>query len=85
LTKDDFDFSEHALKRLMLRREIELEWVMRCLDHPDRLVKLRPDRWYYLRRIPEFGNRVLKIVVNPLANPPKVITMHFDRDLSGES
>ena len=82
--KGDFDFSEHALKRLMMRREIEFDWVVLCLDHPDRITKVQSNSWHYLKRIPEFGNRVLKVIVNPLIVPPRIITLHFDRDMSPE-
>jgi hypothetical protein len=82
--KSDFDFTEHALKRLTLRREIEFEWVVHCLDDPDRIVKVQSNSWHYLRRTPEFGNRTLKVIVNPLTSPPRIVTLYFDRDLSRE-
>jgi len=80
--KSDFDFTKHALKRLTHRREIEFDWVVRCLDDPDHVVKVSPNSWHFLKRIPEFGNRVLKVVVNPATHPPKIVTLHFDRDWS---
>jgi len=32
-----------------------------------------------LAAIPEFGNRVLRVIVNTSAIPPRVITAYFDR------
>ena len=32
-----------------------------------------------LDAIPEFGNRVLRVIVNIAATPPRVITAYFDR------
>ena len=37
-----------------------------------------------LRRIPEYGDRVLRVVYNPSHNPPRVVTMHFDRRQRGK-
>ncbi|EAZ93103.1 DUF4258 domain-containing protein [Crocosphaera chwakensis] len=36
------------------------------------------------RSIPEFGNRVLRVVYKPTENPIKVITVHFDRSMKGK-
>ena len=34
---------------------------------------------HLFRFIPEHGSRILHVVVNPSANPPKVVTLFFDR------
>lgn len=38
----------------------------------------------YFCKIPEFGNRVLKVVVNHLAKPQKVVSVYFDRTMKGK-
>jgi len=36
-----------------------------------------------LARIPEFGNRVLRVIVNGKKTPPHVVTVFFDRRRTG--
>jgi hypothetical protein len=38
-----------------------------------------PDLEHRLARIPEFGNRVLRVIVNGKKTPPHVVTVFFDR------
>ncbi len=38
-----------------------------------------PDLEHRLSRIPEFGGRVLRVIVNRSKKPPHVITVFFDR------
>ena len=37
------------------------------------------DLEHRLARIPDFGNRVLRIIVNVNVTPPRVVTAYFDR------
>jgi len=37
-----------------------------------------------LRRVPEHGNRVLRVVYNHTVDPPRVVTAYFDRTLKGK-
>jgi len=38
-----------------------------------------PDLEHRLARIPEFGDRVLRVIVNGRKTPPRVVTVFFDR------
>jgi len=38
---------------------------------------------HHLARIPEQENRVLRVVLNPLASPVRVVTAFFDRKMKG--
>ena len=67
----------------MLRvRRIDLAWVVRALVDPDHLESPEDGTVHYLKAIPERGNRVLRVVLNPQLPPRKVITLFFDRRLS---
>jgi len=78
---NDFEFTEHATKRLRLRTEIRVEWIQDALVNPDSVEAKFPDEHHYLKEIVEFGWRVLRVIVNPLADPKKIVTFHFDRGL----
>ncbi len=80
-----YDLTEHAQKRLN-ERSIPLKWVEDTLFSPQRVEpdKEAPELLHALATIPEFGNRVLRVIYNPTANPIKVITVHFDRSMKGK-
>lgn len=43
------------------------------------LDEVDPDLEHRLARIPEFGNRVLRVIVNPSVTPARIVTVFFDR------
>lgn len=74
----DFELTTHA-RHVAREREIALDWIERALDHPDR-VETPPDgTTHYLRSIDEFEGRMLRVVVNAVASPLRVVTVFFDR------
>ena len=73
-------FTFHAPAR-MVQRQIAPEWIERTVREP---AWTEPDpkdpqaeRRY--RQIPEFGDRMLRVVVVETANAVRVITVTFDR------
>lgn len=70
----------HARKRL-LQRDISLEWVARVLMNPQWLEPdtKDPTLAHALSRIPEMGDRVLRVVYNWTTEPIRIITFHPDR------
>lgn len=78
-----FQLSEHALKRLNQRQDISLEWIERILTNPTYIQQDPKD--YQLKqafgRIPEYGDRLLKIVYNDQRTPWIVVTVYFDRTM----
>jgi hypothetical protein len=38
-----------------------------------------------LAKIPEHGNRVLRVVINKAAVPERVVSVYFDRTMKGKS
>jgi hypothetical protein len=80
-----FELSAHAAT-VLAEREIDIAWVELALTRPDRA---EPDRFdpfleHALVRIPDRGDRVLRVVYNPLHKPPMVVTAYFDRRQRGK-
>ena len=77
-----FDLSAHA-KTVITERSIELEWLERVLAKPKRIEAHRddPELKHALGRIPEHGDRVLRVVYNGAVRPVRVVTVYFDRTL----
>ncbi len=75
-----FTLSEHA-RHVIVERGIRLDWVGLALSDPASTEPDRddPDLRHALRRIDEFGGRVLRVVYNPGQSPPRVVTAFFDR------
>lgn len=76
----DYALTEHARDALMKRR-IQLAWVEQAFSTPE-VTESDPvdsDLEHRLARIPEFGNRVLRVVVNGKSTPPHIVTVFFDR------
>ena len=76
----DVDLSGHFGDMLEERR-IDRDWVQRTLVAPDETEEHDDDTRHYIKRIPEFGNRWLRIVINIAKQPNKGVTAFFDRRL----
>jgi uncharacterized protein DUF4258 len=81
----NFTLSAHA-EVVMAERAIILEWVGRVLRNPERMEddKSDPLLRHALGRIPEHGNRVLRVVYNGSVEAVRVVTVYFDRALRNE-
>jgi hypothetical protein len=75
-----YELTEHARDALE-KRKIEMTWVDRILDSPEAIEAdpVDPELEHRLARIPEWGNRVLRVIVNRTATPPRIVTAFFDR------
>ncbi|HIK45968.1 MAG TPA: DUF4258 domain-containing protein [Leptolyngbyaceae cyanobacterium M65_K2018_010] len=75
-----FELSQHAHYQ-MQERNIQITWLEATLSAPDQCLTLadRHGNTHYLKRIPDFGNRWLRVIVNPNVDPQRVITIFFDR------
>nr|VFJ42858.1 MAG: protein of unknown function (DUF4258) [Candidatus Kentron sp. DK] len=71
----------HFSKKLN-EREIRREWVDRTTQTPDRTEDHDDGTRHFIKRIPEFENRWLRVVVNVAVYPNKRVTAFFDRRLS---
>jgi hypothetical protein len=78
----NYELSQHA-RDVMAEREISIAWMERVLDHPQ-LVQLDRNAAqieHRLGRVAEFGDRVLRVLVNKAASPPRVVSVYFDRTM----
>ena len=83
-TEFPYEISDHAAETIK-ERGVELEWVARVVQnpaqtHPD---QLDPDAVHALATIPEFGDRVLRVIYNPTVTPWRIVTAFFDRRMKG--
>jgi hypothetical protein len=67
---------------MLAERRIEVAWVERKVEVPE---AIEPDRVdprleHCLRHLPEYGNRVLRVVADRAGDPAQVVTAFFDRD-----
>ncbi|MEK6590078.1 MAG: DUF4258 domain-containing protein [Nitrospinota bacterium] len=74
----DFKLSAHT-HDMLKEREIPEEWVWRTIDKPDWENIGEDKNIHYFKSIPEHGERILHVVVNPHVSPQKVVTVFFDR------
>lgn len=78
------EYTEHAVTA-MNERMIPIEWVESAVVEPD----LRapdpndPEVKRFFRRIPEHGDRVLRVAVNTSVDPWRVVSVFFDRRMKG--
>ncbi len=75
-------FTQHALFTLK-ERGIPVEWVERAVNQPEKIEPdaTDPDLRHALCRIPEFGNRVLRVVFADEIEHIRIITVYFDRKM----
>ncbi|MBE9069830.1 DUF4258 domain-containing protein [Leptolyngbya cf. ectocarpi LEGE 11479] len=77
-----FVLSQHAHYQIQ-ERNIQLGWIDTALSNPDRLLTNADahSNTHYLKQIEDFGNRWLRVIVNPNVDPKRVITVFFDRKI----
>lgn len=76
----DTDLSGH-FGDMLEERGILRDWVQRALDAPDETEEHDDDTRHYIKRIPEFGDRWLRVIINIVKRPNKGVTAFFDRRL----
>ena len=74
--KETFHFVD-----MLRERGIDRKWVDATLNDPDRTEDLSDGTRQYIKQIPEFDNRWLRIIVNIEVEPNKCVTAFFDRRL----
>ena len=75
-------FSGHAEERIA-RRKIRREWVLAIAERPEAAERDETDAQleHRLGRVVQAGNRVLRVIVNDLAEPERIVTAYFDRKM----
>ncbi len=66
---------------MLSERGIKREWVDRAISEPDRTEEHDDGARHFIRQIPEFGDRWLRVVVNVTTQPERRVTAFFDRRL----
>lgn len=75
---DDFKYSKHTVD-MIHEREIQENWISDTIAIPDFTEFVSYEELHYIQQIKEFGNRHLRVVVNPYSQPKRIITVFFDR------
>jgi hypothetical protein len=68
-------------RQMLMERNIREDWVERTLSNPDRVEEHEDGTKHFLKEIPEFGHRWLRIVVSVAIEPEQAVTAFFDRRL----
>ena len=66
---------------MLKERGIAPEWEDRVRADPDKTEDRDDGTRHFIKRIPEFGNRWFRVVVNVKDTPEKRVTAFFDRRL----
>ncbi len=76
----DYVLTEHARDALE-KRQILLTWMEQAFSTPEATEAdpVDSDLEHRFARIPEFGNRALRVIVNGRRTPPHIVTVFFDR------
>jgi hypothetical protein len=77
---DDFEYSKHTID-MILEREIQENWTSDTITTPDYTEFVSDIELHYIKQIKEFGNRYLRVIVNPYSQPKHIITIFFDRSI----
>jgi|APIni6443716594_1056825.scaffolds.fasta_scaffold3578550_1 hypothetical protein len=81
----EYTLSTHATTTIR-ERNIRAEWIAATLSAPAATESDPgdPTLIHALRVIPEFGERVLRVIYNRTKQPPHVVTAFFDRGMKGK-
>jgi hypothetical protein len=73
-------------RHVISERNISDEWIDQVISDPDLVTKDHedPELEHHLGTIEEFGNRVLRVVLNTTVEPSRIVTAYFDRSMKGE-
>jgi hypothetical protein len=74
----EYIFTAHA-KDMLREREITEEWVLQCIQNPDKSQLGDDGNMHYLRLLAERDNRILHVVVNENVEPKRIVTLFLDR------
>jgi hypothetical protein len=81
--KPTIQYTRH-FKDMLRERSIPMAFIKSVLAKPEKTEERADGTKHFLRRISEYDNRWLRVVVNTSATPHKAVTAFFDRRLSGK-
>lgn len=81
-----YELTDHAAD-VVAEREIDITWVVRVLSKPEHTESDRSDPAlrHALGGISERDGRVLRVVYNASVDPPRIVTVYFDRGQRGKT
>ncbi len=75
---EEFEYTKHTID-MIFERDIKDNWISDTIISPDYTEFVSNEELHYIKQIKEFGNRFLRVVVNPYSQPKRIITLFFDR------
>ena len=72
--------SKHFVDMLK-ERGIRQDWINRAIETPDSKKEYDDGTCHYIKQIPEYDNRWLRVIVNISTSPAILVTAFFDRRL----
>lgn len=66
---------------MLTERGIKPEWVDMTINDPYSTDEYDDGTLHYIKQIPEFGDRWLRVIVNASVSPIILVTAFFDRRL----
>jgi hypothetical protein len=79
----EFQYTRH-FKDMLQERSIPMSFITITLTKPEKVENHDDGTMHFLRQIPRRDNRWLRVVVNVVVEPNKIITAFFDRRLRGK-
>ena len=74
----NIEYSLHA-QNVMEEPGISEDWVNLTVRESDYNEVKQDNTTHYIKAIPEFGGRFLRVVVNVSVTPNRIVTVFFDR------
>jgi hypothetical protein len=87
MAQEEFISNPHRIdvhatfEHMLLERQINWSWIGHAITEPEKIEEPGDGTRHYLRRITEHGDLWLRVVVDMSAQPPRAITVFFDRRL----
>lgn len=72
------EYSDH-FNNMIKERNIDISWVDITISKPEKKETDDFGNTHFIKKIPDFGNRYLRVIINENVYPPKGITAFFDR------
>lgn len=81
----NYQLTQHA-SDVLAERRISVEWMEQVFANPAVIEPslTDPDLENRFGKIVEFGDRVLRVVVNTKVVPERVVSVYFDRRMKGK-
>lgn len=80
----EYELTQHA-KDVIKERGIQMRWVENAINFPQLIETTRTTTIgleHHLAVIPDYGNRVLRVIISVRASPVRIVTAYFDRSMT---